>query len=394
MARAFHEAFAVTSTVVSIVPTRNVRHSKILTNVVEPRLDDPEVMIATIRRLAESNRAPAMVVTCVDWYVEALARHRARIADVAVVPWPTIDRIARVVDKEQFSRLCQELGVPHPRTVVLHGGAEVGEFTLRLPVVAKPGNTSAWRGVSFAGKRKIHHLTSRDQLEWLLHAAGAAGYTEPFIVQEYVPGDDAQMRILTTFSDERGDVVWAYGGQVLLEEHTAGTLGNAAAILTGPLPRLEADARKLLGALGWTGFANFDIKVDPRDGVGYFFELNPRPGRSNYYLTASGINPAVYWVGEHLRGGVFPEVNAARILYRIVPAVLLRRYVRDRWVRCLMRRVERVAQPLKYPADRAYRRAAWVLLAELNQFRKFAKNYSVRAAAAAYGAGERRAGAG
>lgn len=390
LARAFHEEYGVRSTVVSIVSTRNMRYSHIVDNVIERGLDDAETMIATVRRLAATSPAPAIVVTCVDWYVRALAEHRAKIEDVAVVPYTHVDLLDRVMDKQRFSELCQEIGVPHPRTVVRHGGAPVGDFDLRFPIIAKPGDNVGWHHTAFAGKQKVHYLTDEGQLAWLLRTAGAAGYDGPMIVQEFVPGEDSQMRIMTTFSDMAGVVRMAHGGHVLLEEHTPGTLGNPAAILTGPLPQIEADARRLVEHLGWTGFANFDIKVDPRDGTGYFFELNPRTGRSNYYLTASGLNPAAYWVGEHLRGGTGPQGPTTPVLYRIVPGALLRRYVRDDASRAALRGVARVVHPLKYPKDRAWKRDLWVRLSEFKQYRKFRRFYSVDDARAAAARGAAR----
>ncbi|MFI8524067.1 carboxylate--amine ligase [Promicromonospora sukumoe] len=372
LARAFHESLGVRSTVVSVRPTPNVARSGIISNVVEPRLDDPDVMVELVRRVAASAQAPVMVVTCVDWYVRALAEHRERLADVAVVPYPPVGLLDEVMDKQRFSTLCQELGVPHPRTEVRDGGQQVGNLDLRYPLIAKPGDNTAWHRVSFPGKSKVHLVRDRDELAALLRAAGDAGYRRPMIVQEYVPGDDAQMRIMTTYSDRAGTVRMAWGGRVLLEEHTPGTLGNPAAILTGRLPQVEADARRLVEHLGWTGFANFDVKVDPRTGEGVFFELNPRTGRSNHYLTASGLNPADFWMADHLQGEWPDAAEPLEVLYRIVPGFLLDRYVQDPAVRAGLRRA-RAVHPLKYGGDRSPRRDAWVRLAELNQVRKFAQ---------------------
>lgn len=379
LARAFHEAYGVRSTVVSIRPTPNVAHSTIIRNVVEPRLDDPDVMVELVRRVAADQPGPVIVTTCVDWYVRALAEQRGRLDDVAVVPYPSVELLDRVMDKRRFSELCHELGVPHPRTEVRHGGGPVGDLDLRFPVIAKPGDNTAWHQVSFPGKAKVHLVRDRAELAALLAAAGDAGYRRPVIVQEYVPGDDSWMRIMTTYSDRAGTVRMAWGGRVLLEEHTPGTLGNPAAILTGRLAQVEADARRLVEHLGWTGFANFDVKVDPRTGVGHFFELNPRTGRSNYYLTASGLNPAAYWTADFLTGDWPQPAEPREVLYRIVPSFLLDRYVRDEAVRGAVRRA-RVVHPLKYRRDPSPRRDAWVRLAELNQVRKFAQYHPVTAA--------------
>jgi D-aspartate ligase len=370
LARAFHERYGVRSTVASIRPTPNVAHSTIIQNVVEPRLDDPAVMVELIRRVAATAPGPVIAVTCVDWYVRALAEHRARLEDVAVVPYPSLGLLDRVMDKQRFSQLCHELGVPHPRTEVRDGGEPVGDLDLTYPVIAKPGDNTAWHQVSFRGKAKVHLVRDGDELAELLKAAGDAGYRRPMIIQEYIPGDDSQMRIMTTYSDRAGTVRMAWGGRVLLEEHTPGTLGNPAAILTGGLAQVEADARRLVEHLGWAGFANFDVKVDPRTGVGYFFELNPRTGRSNYYLTASGLNPAAYWMADHLTEQ-WPQATQPReVLYRIVPGFLLDKYVHDESVRIAVRGA-RVVHPLKYKRDLSPRRDAWVRLAELNQVRKF-----------------------
>ncbi|MFC8799030.1 carboxylate--amine ligase [Promicromonospora sp. NPDC057138] len=376
LARAFHEGYGVRSTVVSIRPTPNVARSSIIRNVVEPRLDDPAVMVELIRRLAATASGPVIALTCVDWYVRALAEHRAWLGDV-VVPYPSLDLLDHVMDKQRFSELCHEIGVPHPRTEVRDGGEPVGELDLTYPLIAKPGDNTAWHQVSFRGKAKVHLVRDRDELAALLKAAGDAGYRRPMIIQEYIPGDDAQMRIMTTYSDLAGTVRMAWGGRVLLEEHTPGTLGNPAAILTGRLAQVEADARRIVEHLGWTGFANFDVKVDPRTGVGHFLELNPRTGRSNYYLTASGLNPAAYWMGDHLTGHWPKFMEPLEVLYRIVPGFLLDKYVHDESVRATVRRAH-VVHPLKYKRDLSPRRDAWVRLAELNQVRKFAQYHPLQ----------------
>lgn len=54
--------------------------------------------------------------------------------------------------------------------------------------------------------------------------------------------------------------------------------------------------RKLLEDLKFTGFSNFDVKYDQRDGSFKFFDFNTRQGRSNYYVTNSGFNVAKYVV--------------------------------------------------------------------------------------------------
>ena len=57
-----------------------------------------------------------------------------------------------------------------------------------------------------------------------------------------------------------------------------------------------------LGRDGYRGYANFDVKVDPRDGLAKFFEVNPRIGRNNYSVTGAGANVARFVVAVLQQG--------------------------------------------------------------------------------------------
>ena len=110
-------------------------------------------------------------------------------------------------------------------------------------------------------------------------------------------------------------------------------IGNPVAIISRRNDEIVADATRLLEALGYTGFANFDIKVDPRTGKHYFFEINTRLGRSNYYVTASGHNVSRWMVEDLVFGNPLPEqmviAEGDESLYTVVPKQTLMDYVTD-----------------------------------------------------------------
>lgn len=385
LARTFHEAFGVRSTVVSGVSTGLVRHSRILDSVVEPQIDEPEAVVRRLRQIAAGlPDRHRILVASADWLVRLAVEHRAELEDLYVIPYTTRERLDQVTDKASFSELCQRLDIPHPRTVVYDVGAggDVRTDELTFPVIAKTGDTAAYHAVEFAGKRKVYEVATHDELVELLDRVRAAGYAGTFIIQDLVPGDDSQMRILTCYCDRQGRVRWGSFGHVLLEEHTPGALGNPAGIITGPGPDAIGQATRLLEHIGWTGYANFDLKVDPRDGRAVFFELNPRLGRSNFYITAAGRNTAVPYVREWVHG-LDPETPDARgdvvaeHLYTVLPTLLLLRYVADPALRRRARRLvpRRTTNPLWYRAERDPRRLAYVAIAQLNQWRKYARHY-------------------
>ncbi|MDT0164845.1 carboxylate--amine ligase [Actinotalea sp. AC32] len=402
LARTFHEAYGVRPVVVPSVSTGLVRHSRILTAVVEPHMDDADAVVRRLRSIAVEHSGKRLVLLgSADWLVRTIIENRDALEDLYTIPYTTLANLDLVTDKESFGRLCVELGLAHPTTVVHHvGSGEVPDTShLRFPVIAKTGNTAAYHLVEFPGKKKVFTVDTPDELAALMARVEASGYRDSFIIQDLIPGDDSGMRILTCYCDRDGVMRFASFGHVLLEEHTPGALGNPAGIITQGDAQIVEQARRLLEHIGWTGYANFDLKHDPRDGRTVFFELNPRLGRSNFYITAAGRNTAELYVREHLQGlDPLPDGAEAELttehLYTVLPRPLLLRYVTDpalrRRTRALMR-TRRTTNPLWYRAETDPRRVAYLVLAQLNQFRKYRTHYPL---ARATGDTRERAGAG
>lgn len=392
LARSFHEQYGVRSVVVSLTVTGPVADSTILENVVLGAEATPEDIVAAVRGVAErfgpagADDAPELLLLAnTDWLVRFLVQHRAELEQWYTVPFLDAGLLARLADKAQFAELCTELGIRTPRTVVQDFAAAAAPgwtpvpVDLPFPVIAKAANSADYERLSFAGKKKVYQVDTADELAELYGTLAAAGFTGRFVVQEMIPGDDTQMRSITCYVDTKGRVTLSCCAHVLLEEHTPSGLGNPAAMITGRHDEMLAQATHLLTSTGYVGFANFDVKIDPRDGSAQFFEVNPRIGRNNYYVTAAGANPVRFLVEDRVDGTeVEPVVVEREVLYSIVPYRLLRRYVLDPDLRAkvdALQRAGRTAHPLRYRAERRLRRRFYVLAAAVNQVRKFRRYY-------------------
>jgi D-aspartate ligase len=368
LARAFHERFGITSTVVTRKVAGPVADSSILETVELGAAASEEDMIAALLRVGRDKAArpggtrPVLLANA-DFLVALLAAHREELGELYHLPLLEDEVLAAVADKATFSQMCAEIGVPTPRTVVLDfaGGTapEVPDLELGWPVVAKASRSSAYNAVSFPGKRKVFEIEDRAQLLDLVGRLAAAGYEDRFVVQEMIPGDDTAMLSVTAYVD------------------TPGALGNPAAMFTTDLPEVFEQSVRFLHHSGYRGYANFDVKIDPRDGVGKFFEVNPRIGRNNYYMTAAGANVAVPVVADLVEERELERlVPREEILYSIVPWPLLRRYIIDPDLRARVREIgrRRTVHPLAYGVEGA-RRRLYVAAAKLNQVKKFLQHY-------------------
>ncbi|WP_265447719.1 carboxylate--amine ligase [Flexivirga meconopsidis] len=385
--RAFHEEYAVRGVAVSSVEPAPFVDTRIADVLVQRGIADETVLVQTLVELARQHPGRVrLLMTNADWFVRTLAAHREQLAPHYRLVLPQPDTFDAVSDKERFAQLCEKLGIATPRTVPVHvpdlgDDAEVSalEIPLRYPVIGKPASSADYHAVNFLGKQKIHHFADRAELDVVLRHLRTAGYSGTFLLQEFVPGGETQLGSLTAYRDSRGEVTLLATGRVLLQEHTPDALGIPAAILTGDFTDAMEPAARLLDAADYFGFANFDFKQDPRTGELVFFEVNPRIGRNNYYVTAAGHNVARFPVEDLVFDREVPAERAReQCVYSVVPRVLLLRYLPERGLRSRVVRLMRqgrVAHPLANPADDSPRRRATVLAMTGNHVRKYLRHY-------------------
>ena len=349
-----------------------------------------EDYLAVLEKVAAEHPGRSLVLMAnQDGQSAMIARNAARLQAAGyALPFPSVEAQEMLTDKAKFAEVCESLGVDTPRTVVVDfRDADAGEWEapsipFAFPVVAKAANGEPYEKVSFEGKRKIWFIETAEELAGLWTSLRGAGFRDTFLVQELIPGDNTCMRSITMYVDSKGKCTLVGSARVLLEDHAPTMIGNPVAMITEPFEDLWAAAEKILGKAGYSGFANFDVKVDPRDGRAVFFEVNPRIGRNSYYMTAAGANPMAPMV-EDLVDGISGDDARRRevreeILYSLVPNRLLLRYVRDAQLKTRVASLiarRRVKNPLVYSKETSVRRRAVVAGLTLNHYRKFKKYY-------------------
>nr|WP_282944314.1 hypothetical protein [Cellulomonas endometrii] len=386
LARAFHEQYGVRSIVVSGAALGPVAHSRILDNVLVEDGHDPRQLVDALLRVAREQAGRRLVLLAnSDWLVRVVVQHRAELEPHYVVPFLSEELLDRLSDKATFSEIATDLGLAVPRTIVQDFALADDPAWAPVPVdvgyplIAKAASSADYQDVTFPGKKKVFEISTPDELDALWASLRAAGFRGRFVVQEMIPGDDTQMRSITAYVDGRGSITLLCSAHVLLEEHTPSGLGNPAAMVVTREDAMLEQAATFLRGVGYVGFANFDVKVDPRDGAFRFFEVNPRIGRNNYYVTAAGANPTRFLVEDRvLDRAVEPVVVDTEVLYSILPHRLLLTYVLDPALAGKVRgliRAGRVAHPLRYARDAGPRRRWYAFAAALNQVRKFRRYY-------------------
>lgn len=384
MARAFHEAYGIPSVVIGKANRGPSCHSRIIDFRHVPLLDEEEVFLAVVQKLAEENpRVPLLLLGCGDNYVTLLSRLKEQLPASAIIPYVDFPLLEKLIRKEEFYKLCERFHILFPKTFVHR--KEMGEdYTLPFPfpVIAKPSDGVAYWRHPFPSQKKVYKADTREELDGILRDIYGAGYDGSLILQEFIPGDDSLMRVLTCYSDRAGKVKAMALGHVLLEEHTPHGLGNHAAILTDYDGPLMDQLQAFLEGIGYVGFSNFDIKYDRRDGTYRVFELNARQGRSNFYVTASGCNLARCVADDRVYGKELPSVRVRnKMLWLVIPRRVIFTYVKSRELRAEAKTLiaeGKAINPLFYRKDFTPLRWLSLLKSHISHFAKYKRYYDTR----------------
>lgn len=381
VARAFYEEYQIKTTVMGKYESGPSNNSRLVNYFVDERIDQKAFFLKTINQYANDHSEKKIILLGAgDNYINMITKNREELVDNIIVPFVSHEQMDRLQKKDYFYEKAEELGLDYPDTLVVT--KEMGlEFDMPFsyPVILKSSESVRYWDYSFEGQEKVYTIENREELDQTIRDIYATGYPEALIVQDMIPGNDENMYVLTSYSDQEGKVKMMCLGNVLLEEHTPTGKGNHAVIITDYNEKLMKQAKKFLESIDYVGYSNFDIKYDRRDGKYKFFEINTRQGRSNYYVTGSGFNIAKYLVDDYIYGKDLEFESAKeKHLWLVVPKLVANKYIEEEKNRALMEKLiaeDQYVNPLFYKKDLKLSRLAHLVKNYLSHYAKYRKYY-------------------
>ena len=318
-----------------LIPTM---HSKLFDYRCIADFDKEEIFVPTllsVLREKSKEYEKLVVIACSDYYAALMSKNYESFEGLVANAFPSSELLACFETKDKFYALCDEYGLDYPKTVVCTKEERlsvVKTLPFSFPIVAKPENSNAYEylHLSFEGKKKVYFLDSEKDYLRVAEALNRVGYTGKMILQEYIEGKDDAMRVINSYSDNEGVVRASCLGQPVLEEYAPYTLGNYAAIITRNESEVYERVRVFLEKIGYRGFSNIDMKYDAKTGRYLMFEINPRLGRSSYFVRTADIN----MMEELIESVVYnhshaPHFADKRAMWSNVPLGILKKYVKN-----------------------------------------------------------------
>ncbi len=394
MARSFNEAYGIKVKAMADVQLAATRYSKIVDVELHHGFSADPTFMDVMRKKMEiykDHNEPVILIACGDGYAELLSKHKEELSKVFIVPYIDYDLLEKLISKEGFYEVAEEYGLPYPKTkIITMDDYKSGKYTdvpFQFPVELKPEDPVSWLNCQFEGRKKTFTIHDENEFKDIVGKIYTNGYTEDLILQDFIPGDDSNMRTLNAYVDKNHQVKMMCLGHPLLEDPTPQSIGNYMTILPAYDEGLYEQVQAFLEKLNYTGMANFDIKYDTRDGQYKFFEINLRQGRSSFYVTLNGYNLAKWYIDDYVEDSLKDKdtvygnkLKSKNVLWMGVPVKIFKEYAFENEAKDTAEELiheGRYGTTVFYDKDRNFKR--WLLMKYMfhNYYARYKKYYEV-----------------
>ena len=235
---------------------------------------ETEQFIAEIKDIIR-NKSIDLVVPCFE-EVFYLAQHLDELSELTQVFSSSMESLSKVHNKETFTTLTEELGVPIAKTMVAKSDEELQNAIDTFP---------EYFGRAAFSRGGVELLTNTGPLAGVIDPADVHPTPkQPWILQEFVHGED-----MCSFTI-------AHHGKIALHctyQHPM-TIEHAGGIVFESIdePRTLEIAKSYIEATGYHGMVSFDYMRSDK-GM-YIVECNPRPTSGIFCTTPEEFSSAVF----------------------------------------------------------------------------------------------------
>ncbi|MCE9616609.1 MAG: hypothetical protein K8T26_20225 [Lentisphaerae bacterium] len=263
----------------------------------------PAESIAFLKDIARRQSTRPILLATYDDGVIFMADHADALADSYLFPRQPAPLVRSFCNKRELHDLVTRLGIPTALSSFPQNADDVEAFLARtrFPVVMKGID-----GARLERRCGFKHLIVHNANELRRRYREFEDPADPNVMlQEYIPGNDADMWLFDGYFDEHADCQLAFTGRKLRQ---APIHSGAACFGVCTWNQTIADQTiSLMKAVGYAGMLDVDYRYDHRDGLYKLLDPNPRVGSTfRLFVSDAGLD-VVQACYLHLTGQALPE---------------------------------------------------------------------------------------
>ena len=297
MARCTHEAYGKKAYMLAHSKMAFTHYSNIINIIYNDKIWDEKHFLKAINKFAkEFKKKKILLISSNETYAAFLVNNQ--LPENCVYNYPNKNILNSFINKEKFYKKYAKYDIDIPNTIyyACTSKSKPKIKGLTYPVIIKPADVVKYNHISFEGKNKIYKVHDENEALKVIDNIKNGGYDDTLIIQEFIPGDDSYLFDSVVYCNKNGIVTDMTFAQIGLQEHKKTMIGNAAILINGyntyniDVKPVIKKLKSFMEEIGYTGFAEFDLKYDYRDKKFKVLEINARQGRCSYYLSALGGN--------------------------------------------------------------------------------------------------------
>ncbi len=285
-----------------------VRHSRYINRHLKTKnlMESETEFVNDLLHFGQQIDSRMIIIPTGDLEVLALSKYKNELEQFYFLPVPGHDVVQKLVNKRIFYKLLAEMQIPHPPTYFPESLAElqsIGQETA-YPYIIKPDYSSPFQE-KFG--RKCFVITSLRELNWAIDRL--RGKNLGVLIQEIVPGKE--IYAFYTYLNRKQEPLGICGWDKVRQYPP--DFGSGSFCKSSWRSSVIEQGTWLLKSIGYYGFAEAELKKDPRDGEYKLIEINARTTLQNRLAAACGadIEYIAYLdlTGQTVNKSIFPQNN-------------------------------------------------------------------------------------
>ena len=384
MARCFHELTNKKAYLIAKNPIWFTDTSKIVNISYNDDLRDEKTLLKVLDNFYnEHKNEKILLVSATENYIELISKNKKELSNKFYFNYADLSIIETLSNKELFYKKYMDNGIIDLPKTIYYDLSKESELKIDFsyPIIVKAANVVKYRKLHFKGQNKIYKVKNENELQKIIHDIKEGGYLDTLIIQEYIPGDDSTLFDSVVYADTKAKVKRVTLAQIGLQEHKSDLVGNAAILINGYNEFDDKDIVnrivKLSEKIGITGFAEFDLKYDKRVNDYKLLEINPRQGRSSYYLTGLGCNLIDILKRDLIDKEDLKYVYLNKeVLLSFVPKGIIKKYVvNQEYKKKALSLYKDHINPIKYKKDSSLKRFYLLFKKDLRYYKDYKEGY-------------------
>lgn len=305
VARAFHEAYGITSQAFGSAKLIQTLHSKIVEVTAVDGFADDEVFLETLVAFGLENKGTDLILFAAsDNYAQRIFKHQDVLSEFYFIPYLDAADGIKYGVKTDFYELCEKFDIPYPKTINVNADNYLEhQNSIDYPVILKSSETPDYFNMDFEGKEKVYIIHDEVRYIEVCEMIYGAGYGHDMLLQDFVPGSDTDEYVINAYADRNHELKLLSVGRNLLSDPDPLLKGNYYAITNAneedpSVAAIYENVAILCKEMNFKGLFNFDIKWDSVAKEFKFFEMNMRQGYSSFFSVVAGANFAVPIVND------------------------------------------------------------------------------------------------